>query len=159
MLPYFNSKVDDFKRRLSDLVRTYYPNVDFRVMFTAPTTLANLFSFKDKTPFLLRSLVVYKVACSECSDFYIGKTARCLIRRIEEHKHGTGKDEYISSLYKHSTSTGHKIDYENVEILDKASTDNKLLLKKMLHINKLKPTLNKQKKSALFTLIIGNNKT
>jgi hypothetical protein len=63
----------------------------------------------------------------------------------KEHKHGTGKDEYISSLYKHSTSTGHKIDYENVEILDKASTDNKLLLKEMLHINKLKPTLNKQK--------------
>ena len=95
VLPYFNSKVDDFKRLLSDLVRTYYPNVDFRVMFTAPTTLANLFSFKDKTPFLLRSLVVYKVACSECSDFYIGKTARCLIRRIEKHKQSTGKDEYI----------------------------------------------------------------
>jgi len=69
---------------------------------------------------------------------------------IKEHKLGSGIEEYKSALFKHTRSTGHKIDYNSPVILDKASNDNKLLLKEMLHINRLKPTLNKQKKSALF---------
>ena len=157
VLPYFNDKMDDFKRRLTDLVYKHYPNVDFRLMFTPPTSISNLFSFKDKTPFGLQSLVVYKIGCKNCSDFYIGKTARCLVRRIEEHKKGLGTDDYKSALYKHSIDHGHSIDYDNVEILDKASNDKKLLLKEMLYINKLNPTLNKQKNSCLFSLIIGKN--
>ena len=157
VLPYFNDKMDDFKRRLTDLIYKYYPNVDFRLMFTPPSKIANLFPFKDKTPFGLQSLVVYKIGCLNCSDFYVGKTARCLIRRIDEHKKGVGTDEYKSALYKHSIDHGHTIDYENVEILGMADSDRKLLLKEMLFINKLKPTLNTQKNSCLFSLIIGKN--
>ncbi len=74
---------------------------------------------------------------------------------IKEHKLGSGIEEYKSALFKHTRSTGHKIDYNSPVILDKASNHNKLLLKEMLHINRLKPTLNKQKKSALFNMIIG----
>ena len=99
VLPYFNDKMDDFKRRLTDLIYKYYPNVDFRLMFTPPSKIANLFPFKDKTPFGLQSLVVYKIGCLNCSDFYVGKTARCLIRRIDEHKKGIGTDEYINLPY------------------------------------------------------------
>ena len=156
VLPYFNSQMDEFASRLSNFVSRYYPTVKFRVMFTCPTTLGKMFSFKEKTPNDLRSLLVYKINCSNCNDFYIGKTSRCLIRRIHEHKSGTGTGDYKSSLYKHSQDTGHVIDYNNVEILDTASSDHKLLLKEMLYINKLKPTLNKQTKSSLFSLIIGS---
>ena len=126
-------------------------------MFNCPATLSNMFSFKDKTPVLLRSLVVYQINCHDCKDFYIGKTARCLIRRIVEHKKGIGKGDYQSAFFKHALEKGHTIDYEGIEILDKASSDHKLLLKEMLHINKLKPTLNRQKNSSLFSLIIGRN--
>ena len=69
-------------------------------------------------------------------------------------KKGKGDDENKSSLFKHSVDKNHEIDYDNIEIIDKANNDRKLLFKEMLHINNLKPTLNKQKKSALFSLII-----
>ena len=76
VLPYFNDKMDNFKRKLTDLVYKHYHNVDFRLMFTPPTSISNLFSFKDKTPFGLQSLAVYRIGCKNCSDFYIGK--RCI---------------------------------------------------------------------------------
>ena len=128
-----------------------------RVVFTPPTTIGNHFHFKDKTPFLLQSLVVYLIRCAGCDDFYIGKTARCLTRRILEHKKGIGNEEMKSALYKHHMETGHTINYDEIKILAKAATDNQLLLKEMLLIDKLKPTLNVQKKSALFSLVIGSN--
>ena len=65
-------------------------------------------------------------------------------------KKGLGTYEYKSALHKPSIDHGHSIDYDNVEILDKASSDKKLLLKEMLYINK-------QKNSCLFSLIIGKN--
>jgi phage pi2 protein 07 len=59
-----------------------------------------------------------------------------------------------SSVCKHARA-GHRIDWDNMEILDKAKDRWRLLLKEMLHINKLKPQLNIQKSSKLFSLIIG----
>ncbi len=68
------------------------------------------------------------------------------MQRIAEHKNCIGKgDSYQSALYKHALENKHTIDYEGIEILDKANSDHKLLLKEMLYINKLKPTLNRQK--------------
>ena len=51
---------------------------------------------------------------------------------------------------------GHEIDFDNVEILDRADSLKKLEYKEILYIRKLKPTLNKQVESELFTLIIRN---
>jgi len=48
-----------------------------------------------------------------------------------------------SSVCKH-TRSGHKIDWDNIEILDKAKYQCRLLLKEMLHISKLKPQLTKK---------------
>ena len=155
VLPYINDSVEELGQKLVNLTKKYYPKVKLRVLFKSPSTISNSFSFKEKTPKMLQSNLVYSINCAECNDFYVGKTSRCLIRRINEHKTGLGTEEYKSALFKHSRSTGHRIDYENVTILDTASSDNKLLLKEMLHINRLKPTLNKQKNSALFSLIIG----
>ena len=149
--------MEDFSSKMNKLVNEFYSDVQLKIMFTCPTTIGNIFKFKDKTPEHLKSLVVYRIKCKDCGDFYVGKTSRCICRRVIEHQKGTGVGEYKSSLFKHAKNTGHSINYENVEIIDGASSDHKLLLKEMLHINKLKPQLNVQKKSALFSLIIGNN--
>jgi hypothetical protein len=61
-------------------------------------------------------------------------------------------------VYEHNIIPGHEIDFDNVVILDRADSVKKLELKEMLYIRKLKPTLNKQKESELFTLIIRNVK-
>ena len=39
---------------------------------------------------------------------------------------------------------GHQLDYNNVEILDTASNNDKIRIKELLHILKRKPALNKQ---------------
>ena len=48
------------------------------------------------------------------------------------------------------------MNFENIKILDRANKDIKLFLKEMLYIRKLKPSLNKQLETELFTLIIRN---
>ena len=75
----------------------------------------------------------------DCEANYIGKCKRILSYRIYEHK--KNKE---SSCNQHSCNTGHEIDYDNIEIIDKADTDMKLRIKELLHILKRKPSLNKQ---------------
>jgi hypothetical protein len=155
VLPYYGKKAEDFKYRIRKLVLKYYPAVNFRVVLVCPATISNFFPFKNKTPLQLRSKVVYKITCKTCNEFYIGETVRCLCRRIHEHKECAESSTYHSSVYKHQEEKGHIIDFEGLEILDSASNVHKLRLKEMLHIIKLKPKLNVQKKSALFSLLIG----
>ena len=52
-------------------------------------TVANMFSNKDKTPFLLQSLVVYRICCYDSTDFYVNNTDMCLIGRMNK-KNGKG---------------------------------------------------------------------
>jgi hypothetical protein len=47
------------------------------------------------------------------------------------------------------------MDWENMEILDTARDDYRLRLKEMLYINKLKPELNVQKSSQMFSLLLS----
>ena len=74
---------------------------------------------------------------------------------IRMHEHQTIEG---STVYQHHKKEGHEIDFENVEILDRASNETKLQYKEMLYIRKFKPSLNIQTNSELFTLIIRNVK-
>jgi hypothetical protein len=58
--------------------------------------------------------------------------------------------------FKHSLNKKHKIDFNDVQILDTADTDQKLLMKEMLRKEKQKPDLNKQVKPFSFSILIGN---
>ena len=70
---------------------------------------------------------------------------------MKEHQSNTNSQVYI-----HNNLPGHKIDFDNVKILDRANTSLKLSYKEMLYIRKLKPSLNIQNESDLFTFIIRN---
>ena len=102
----------------------------------------------------MQALVVYQLKCT-CGKTYVGKTERNIFVRMEEHKTGVGTAEYKSSCFTHTQQFNHSIDYDKVKIIDKASNNHQLLLKEMLHIDKLKPELNKQKHSYTNSLIIG----
>ena len=69
------------------------------------------------------------------------------------HDHKTSKESHV---FEHNNIPGHEIEFENVQILDRADSSLKLSYKEMLYIRKLKPSLNKQLESELFTLIIRN---
>ena len=105
----------------------------------------------------MQSCVVYHLRCSDCNADYIGKTSRQVKRRFEEHKSGAQKDEtYDSACFDHEKTYNHKIDYENFKILDRATSDQMVLIKEILHIDNLKLSLNKQKQSYFTCLLLGS---
>ena len=89
----------------------------------------------------------------DCESDYISKSEQILSNRIEQHL--TDKDSHVFQRIK---AEKHRMDFENIEILDRASSDRKLQYKEMLYIRKLNPTLNCQMNSELFTFVIRNSK-
>ena len=153
-LPYINDKSETISRNIKKLVKQYYPKINLRVAFKSPAQLGDHFPFKDKVidP-NKQSNVVYHVKCMDCDDDYIGKTTQILNERI--HEHTSNKDSHI---YQHIQSEKHRMDFANIEILDRASSDLKLQYKEMLYIRKLNPSLNRQMNSELFSFVIRNAK-
>ena len=149
MLPYYKG-TEEINRKIINLVNSSYPQVDFNIALKGATNIGNLFGFKDKPPDTEKSKVVYSIKCTTCGKEYIGKTIKQLRDREEEHQ-----TDPKSTVYKHIKNTNHTIDWGQIEILDTADTDKKLLLKEMLYINKRKPELNIQKSSNLFSLLVG----
>jgi hypothetical protein len=117
--------------------------------FKSLATLESNFPFKDKVtdPSKL-SMGVYHLKCKNCNADYIGQT-----RRMKDHQ--TDKNSHV---FEHHNIPGLEIDFENVEILDRADTVRKLEYKEMRYIRKYKPKINKQTEDKLFTLIIRNVK-
>ena len=152
-LPYINDKSEIIARKIQETVKDHFLNVNLRVAFKSPTTLGSHFPFKDKiTDPKKLSNVIYHLKCKTCEADYIGMSKRIWTHRMNEHE----KTDENSHVYEHHHEDGHEIDFENVEILDRADSLKKLEYKEMLYIRKLKPTLNKQVESELFTLIIRN---
>jgi hypothetical protein len=150
VLPYYRG-AEDIKKEITKLVQNSFPQVDFRFAFKSHSTLARSFSFKDQVDKNMRSKIVYRINCLDCEKFYVGKTKRQFLQRKIEHKIHEN-----SSVYKHMTTENHRIDWDDMKIIDTARDDRRLLLKEMLHINNLKPQLNVQKSSKLFSLLIGS---
>ena len=99
--------MEEFSWKICKLVNEFYPDIQLRVMFTCPTTIGNMFKFKNKTPDQLKSLVVYRIYSKDYGEFYVGKTWIFISRRVFEHQKITGTGEYKPSLFKHATNTDH----------------------------------------------------
>jgi hypothetical protein len=118
---------------LKKIVVDTFIEVELNVAFQSPHTIG----IKNK---LERSNVVYRVVCS-CGQDYIGNGTQILSRRIGQHR----DTDTNSACNKHvAVNKSHRIDYDNGEILDTADSDKKLQYKKLLHILKREPVLNKQ---------------
>ena len=101
----------------------------------------------------MKSKIIYSVECLNCEKTYIGKTIRHFCTRKEEHR--TDKE---STVFKHVQEMGHEMNWEEMKILDSARDDYRLRLKEMMYINKLKPELNVQKSSQMFSLLLNGGK-
>jgi hypothetical protein len=150
----FHDTTHDVKSQLTNYVQKCFPAMDFRFAFKSHSNFSRSFGFKDKVENKMKSKIVYRINCCDCDQFYIGKTIRQFVLRLVEHR----KDK-SSSVHKHMSDENHKIDWENFQIIDSARDDRRLLLKEMLHIKNLKPELNVQKSSELFSLLIGDRKS
>ena len=140
-LPYIGHYSKITEQKLHNLIKRFCTDINIKLIFTS-FKIKNLFSFKDKIPDDLKSLVVYKFNCAGCNSCYIGETTRHLATRIKEHT-TTDKNSHI---YKHLQNPNCKSKYTRscFTIIDTANTPFSLKLKEALHIRKHKPDLNKQ---------------
>lgn len=146
VLPYSNHKVDAYAEKLTKLVNETFPQVDFKIAFKAPNEIGKMFPFKDNIKEKhSQSHVVYKFTCETCKQSYIGKTKRILLLRVKEHLNPKKESAIQTHLKEHPT---HVFKAENIEILDKATSDFKLRLKEELHIVTHKPEINVQHAAA-----------
>jgi len=137
ILPYFGTLSDSFEKSLKSIVHSAYTQVELKVVFRTTKRLADMFKIKDTIPKRFKSCLVYGVYCTDCTDFYVGKTKRHLSTRFKEHRDFT-KPTAVTS---HLLTTGHDVKFD-VKILSSGTTDIELLIKEYLIIKRLKPKLN-----------------
>ena len=146
-LPFMGKFSFDLRKRILEIVKRSYPQIDLRIVFRPVFRLSSLFRVKDRIPTSLRSCVFYLFTCGGCNATYIGKTKRHLATRIAEHRHvsvRTGKpikSSHQSAIREHSLSC-QAFDSNNFRILCSASSDYELGIFEGLRIWRDKPVLN-----------------
>ena len=151
-LPFLGKQTVILKKRLQKLFSSYYPSGKLKIIFKTGSKLGNIFTYKDKSPFPIQSLLLYLFTCSSCNATYIGKTKRHNKIRMCEHlgiSSKTGKNlKYNSSqatvVREHLETLGHVGEFDCFKILGFAKNDFELLIKESLVITKMRPTLNRQ---------------
>ena len=99
----------------------------------------------------MKSYLVYKFTCVNCSFSYVGKTCHHCTTRIEEHIKKDNKSHIFKHLYSIATCFGS---YNSLcfKIIDKVNSKFDLKMKEALHINWRKPTLITQQNHLTLTL-------
>ena len=142
-LPYVGKFSDQTKIKLNNLIRRFCKNdIKIKLVFTS-FKIKQYFTSKDKIPFDLQSMIVYKFICAGCGSSYIGETTRHIKTRIEEHI----KRDKNSHIFKHLNSNPNCLDSLNkdcFQIIDRTSNSFNLKIKEALHISWDKPNLNAQ---------------
>ena len=94
----------------------------------------------------LRSNIVYKYSCSQCSATYVGETSRHLRTRICEHRGISNRTGNLlinspnSNIFKHYLDTGHEVSPDQFKVISDDLDNLKITESIMIHIEK--PSLN-----------------
>ena len=83
---YFGSQSKKLKIELSSLIAKYFYHLEVKFILSNSYSIGSLFRFKDSLPPEMRSSIIYKYSCEQCSSEYIGCTSRTLRCRIREHQ-------------------------------------------------------------------------
>ena len=133
-LPYIGNLSHHIKNKLLKLCKEFFKeNFNIQLVFNS-FKIKNYFSYKDPIPDDLKSFLVHKFTCANCSSSYIGETCRHFKIRVEEHI----KKDNKSHIFKHLHSTATCFDSYNslcFQIIDKANSKFDLKIKEDLHIN------------------------
>ena len=106
---------------LSQEIRRILRGFRTRTVFRTINKLGRILtSVKDPTPPDERPRVIYNIKHT-CGDFFVGETKRTLATGIKEHKTACWLAAFErSAVAKHAWQEDHKINWDDVEILDKA---------------------------------------
>ncbi|CAH8586016.1 unnamed protein product [Dicrocoelium dendriticum] len=100
-------------RSLSAAVKSTFPAASLKCVFSTEPLIRS--QNKDKLPMLTTSMVIYQFVCA-CGATYIGRTARQLSKRVNEHcprwlRQG-GIGIISSAILAHIVDTGHEVDWK-----------------------------------------------
>ena len=131
-LQFRGTVIDTFRRRLNNITRV-------PVIFTTwKLKTAAVPALKSKIPNHLCSSIVYRITCPGCSASYVGQTTRHLTTRLNEHSRiSTPVGEHMTQCVGNSENLVAKI-------IDRSNEPVKLLTLEALHINRLKPRINRK---------------
>ena len=87
--------------------------------------------------------VVFKKECDSCSSVYIGQTSQLLKNRQAQHQNNVKNRDKKSALANHVINTGHKINLNNITILDIEPHKKIREFSEMLNIHTHQNTLNR----------------
>ena len=131
-LPYVNGLSEELQRVFRNHgVQTFHkPYNTLRSQLVRP---------KDKADPLKQCGTVYHITCDDCSDDYVGESARALNKRLKEHTDG----KHFSAVSEHTAATGHNITPSNTKIIARASGFHPRKIHEALEIHKRRPSLNR----------------
>ena len=110
----------------------FAPWTRLQAIFKPSYKLNVLSKLKSQIPLLNKSTVMLftKLDCEDCEEFNIGQTTRRLKKRIQEHK-----TKEFSSVYRHSSITDHKFNFNSPVILAADTNEIRLKVKESLLIS------------------------
>ena len=85
VLTYLGKPSLCLRTRLQKSINSNISFCKIKIIFKSSKRLPNFFRFKDKTPWCLRSNIVYKFTCGRCNATYSGETCRQFKVRVGEH--------------------------------------------------------------------------
>ena len=129
-LPY----IEKLTHKLVHLFNSTIDNIKI-AQFNIVTNRINFTSTKDKICRSNISDVVYRIPCSGCDAVYVGQTSQQLKKRLALHKSDSKLRPQRCALASHAHSTGHSIDYEGVQIVEREDREFLRTFLEMCHIN------------------------
>ena len=73
-LPYIGKYSEQVQKKLSKICKQFCKDADLKILFTS-FKINNYFSTKDKTPYFLKSFLVYKFVCADVILVILAKPA------------------------------------------------------------------------------------
>ena len=146
-IPFMSRKSNQtLETELSNLINRFFPQIKLNIIFVNQSSIGKYFQFKDKIDTQLRSNIVYKYSCLQCSATYVGETTRHLRTRICEHRGVSNRSGNFlinspnSNIFKHYLETGHEVSPDQFKIISDDLDNLKITESIVIHTEK--PSLN-----------------
>ena len=133
---------------MNSILRSQFPAIDFRLIFTDSFSIGSLFKIKDRIPDSVCSNIIYQFECPSCRARYVGSTTRAFKIRVLEHIGKSFRTErYLkkmpfSSIRNHSHEKDHPFNESNFKIIQYCGSHEEALIGEKILIEKLNPALN-----------------
>ena len=161
-IPFIGKLSKDVKNSLVTIFKKTAPHIKLKVMFVSNIRLKNCFSFKDRLPTDIQSLLLYLFKCDSCKAVYPGKTKRHYKVRLYEHLGLSFKTEetmkYNESLAtavrKHCHVHNHPNNVNSFRVVGRARNNFNLMIKESILLYRTGDCLNTAERSVplqLFT--------